>query len=252
VKPIFSLALSTIILSSLPMPSVFAQTSINAPTTSHPVPMTPSEQSNVNLALDWWRIVIDAGHLEAVPKYQADTYIQHNPNISTGRTAFLVAFSQGNKPTNPIPSKLESPPVLAGGRGDFVWFLWEKMCPQTNTNPQSYYANGFELLRVSNQQIQEHWDTDHKDPGVGIIEFGVTPKAPSEFNTGVLSTDETKALEVAVRAGKDVYLKHNTSLISALFADDYQEHDPNIAKLPGSSHRAALESFINEARRQSD
>jgi hypothetical protein len=53
-------------------------------------------------------------HLELVPRSQAGTYIQHNPNINTGRAGFLEAFSRGNKPANPIPAQLKNPPPLAG------------------------------------------------------------------------------------------------------------------------------------------
>lgn len=83
--------------------------------------MTTSEQSNPQLVLQWWREVIEGGHLELVPHYQAETYIQHNPNINTGRAGFLEALGRDNSQVNPIPARLKSPPPLAGARGEYVW-----------------------------------------------------------------------------------------------------------------------------------
>ena len=33
--------------------------------------MTPQEQTNLKFVLDWWREVIQGGHMELSPKYQA-------------------------------------------------------------------------------------------------------------------------------------------------------------------------------------
>src|SRR6185437_10680215 len=108
------------------VPPAQAATAVNLPTARRVVPMTSAERANLRLTLDWWREVIEAGHLELVPKYQAESYIQHNPNISTGRAGFLAAFAKGNSPLNPIPPRLKNPPVLAAARGDYVWMMFEK------------------------------------------------------------------------------------------------------------------------------
>lgn len=228
--------------------AAIAQVPVNSPTIAHALPMTTSEQQNTSLALDWWRIVIDAGHLEKAPKYMAENYVQHNPNISTGRRAFLEAFSQGNVPTNPIPAKLASPPVLAAGRGQFVWFLWEGLHKRSTSSSEAYYANEFELLRISNGKIQEHWDTAHKEAGTGLIKFGVTPRPLLEFDDTELCPAEIQVRAIAVKAGSDVYLNHDASAVAGLFADDYLEHDPNIAKVKNHSRRAALGSFLSSAK----
>ncbi len=62
-----------------------ADESINLPTSRVELPMTTAERANLRRVLEWWHGVIEANHLELVPQYQAESYIQHNPNISTGR-----------------------------------------------------------------------------------------------------------------------------------------------------------------------
>jgi predicted SnoaL-like aldol condensation-catalyzing enzyme len=192
------------------------------------LPMTAHERANVDFVETWWLRVIEAGHLEFVPQYQAESYIQHNPNISTGRQGFLAAFSKDNTPVNPIPSHLTSSIPLAGARGDFVWIMREIVAKVPGDPARSLYRNGFDLLRLEHGQIQEHWDVAHKSPGTGTVQFGQSPKPPGQFPTGRPDEREIAARKVAVRAATQVYLKHDASLMAALFAPDYAEHDPNL------------------------
>src|SRR6202451_4035596 len=79
---------------------------INPPTMPQTAPMNKQEKKNLDMVLEWWRIVIQGGHLDEAPKYQAEDYIQHNPNVNTGRAGFVEFFSKFSKPKNPIPDKL--------------------------------------------------------------------------------------------------------------------------------------------------
>ena len=72
--------------------ALMATESINPPTMPQTAPMTAKEKKNLETALDWWRIVIQSRHVDQAPKYQAENYIQHNPNINTGRDAFMKIF----------------------------------------------------------------------------------------------------------------------------------------------------------------
>jgi len=196
-----------------------------SPTAPLALPMDGTESANLKLVKDWWRIVIESGHLEYVPRYQAEGYVQHNPNISTGRAAFLKAFSEGNVPTNPIPDKLEANIPLAGARGDFVWIMREYKRDDPKDPSKSGYGDGFDLLRVENGQIQEHWDvaTRDKDAEDGIV-YGRTPRRLSEYSQGSLSPAELRTRAVAVEAAETVYVKRDPTAMSRLFAPDYVEH----------------------------
>lgn len=219
------------------VPAAQAATAVNLPTVRRMVPMNTAERANLRLTLDWWREVIEAGHLELVPKYQAESYIQHNPNISTGRAGFLAAFAKDNSPVNPIPGRLKNPPALAAGRGDYVWMMFEKRLAQGSSE-----QSRFELLRLQDGQVQEHWDADVKLPGSGVVRPGVSPKPPLQFNTGKLTKAELAARETAVRVCSEVYLQGNTGLATALIAPDYVEHDPNLQH--GSDVTARVAAFV--------
>src|SRR5436309_9473647 len=96
--------------------------SINPPTNPQTAPMTGKEKKNLQFVLDFTREVLQARHTDLSPKYQAEGYIQHNPNVPTGRAAFIQFFSR-RPPVNPISAKLDPPAVVTGSKGDFVWLV---------------------------------------------------------------------------------------------------------------------------------
>src|SRR6476659_10922496 len=78
-----------------------AAESINPPTKPQTAPMTAQEKKNHDMVMTWWREVLYAGHLELAPRYQAENYIQQNPNADTGRDGFIAFFTKlGMKPMN--------------------------------------------------------------------------------------------------------------------------------------------------------
>src|SRR5438477_11071264 len=86
-----------------------AAESINPPTKPQTAPMTAQEKKNLDMVMTWWREVLYAGHFELAPKYQAENYIQHNPNADTGRAGFIEFFKKiGSKPMNTIPTAMSA------------------------------------------------------------------------------------------------------------------------------------------------
>jgi hypothetical protein len=41
----------------------------------------PKPAANKKIVYDFWREVLEAGHMDLAPKYMTETYIQHNPNV---------------------------------------------------------------------------------------------------------------------------------------------------------------------------
>src|ERR1041384_3047085 len=52
----------------------------------------PRLAANKRFVYDFWREVLEAGHMDLAPKYLAESYIQHNPNVPSGRAAFVAFF----------------------------------------------------------------------------------------------------------------------------------------------------------------
>ena len=59
--------------------------SMSGPVFAQAKNMTAQEQANLKMVLDWWREVLQAGHMELAPKYMAEDYIQHSTAASGGR-----------------------------------------------------------------------------------------------------------------------------------------------------------------------
>ncbi|HEY2852480.1 MAG TPA: hypothetical protein VGJ18_06515 [Gemmatimonadaceae bacterium] len=95
------------------------------PTRKQVAPMTAAEEKNLAFVLDWWRKVIEARHTELGADYAAEDFIQHNPNIPTGRAPLMTLFKSLGPPIEPIPERLQNPPVVAGAKGNFVWLVFE-------------------------------------------------------------------------------------------------------------------------------
>src|ERR1700733_13731838 len=106
----------SVVLLAASMP--LAAESINPATNPQTAPLTSHEKKNLQFALDFTRDVLQARHTELSEKYQAEDYIQHNPNIPTGRAAFVAFFSR-RPPVNPLPKNLDPAPVVMGAKGDY-------------------------------------------------------------------------------------------------------------------------------------
>ena len=61
----------------------------------------PQLAANKKLVFDMWRAIIQGAHTELAPKYFTEDYIQHNPNVATGRDA-MVAYMKATRPVRPI------------------------------------------------------------------------------------------------------------------------------------------------------
>src|SRR5437762_14110396 len=79
----------------------------------------PRLAANKRLVYDFWREVFEGGHMELAEKYMAESYIQHNPTVPTGRVAFVDFFSKFAKP-KPIEAKIKAPLVSIVAEGDYV------------------------------------------------------------------------------------------------------------------------------------
>jgi predicted SnoaL-like aldol condensation-catalyzing enzyme len=113
--------------------------------------------ANKRLVYDFWREVLEGGHLELADKYLSESYIQHNPTVPTGRTGFVDFFKKFSKPAA-IEPRIKSPLVSIVAEGDFVVlsFVSNKTDPKDPT--KKYTTTWFDMFRVDNGKIVEHWD----------------------------------------------------------------------------------------------
>ena len=117
----------------------------------------PRLAANKRLVYDFWREVFEGGHMELADKYMAESYLQHNPNVATGRAAFVEFFTKIAKP-KPIEPRVKAPLVGIVAEGDRVVlsFVRESVDPKDAT--RKYTTTWFDMFRIEDGKIAEHWD----------------------------------------------------------------------------------------------
>lgn len=115
----------------------------------------PRLAANKRLVYDMYRIVLQAGLSGRAHEFIAENYIQHNPNAAQG-LAGLVDYVRSTRPERPISDKLELPLIQLIAEGDYVMTSFVR--PEKDANGETYYSTWFDLYRIENGRIAEHWD----------------------------------------------------------------------------------------------
>lgn len=131
-----------------------------------PVTVAPNQQdllkssdstlaANKKMVFDFWREVIQAHHTDVAGEYMREDYIQHNPMIPTGRKPFVDYFSR-------LPKEAVKPEIA-----DLVAIVAEKdmivlarrwVLPDPQKPGEKYTSTKFDMFRLQNGKIAEHWD----------------------------------------------------------------------------------------------
>jgi len=117
--------------------------------------------ANKRLVYDFWREVFEGGHLNLADKYLSDAYIQHNPNVPTGRVGFVEFFQRFSKP-KPIEPRVKAPLVSIVAEGDMVVLAFVSEVTDSTDATKRYTTTWFDMFRIENGKIAEHWDPDRK------------------------------------------------------------------------------------------
>jgi predicted SnoaL-like aldol condensation-catalyzing enzyme len=115
----------------------------------------PKLAANKKLVYDWWREVLAAGHVDKADKYMHADYIQHNPAVATGAEAFKKFFgSRAPREVKPTIDNLVS--IVA--EGDMVVFAFKREMPDPQDSTKRYTTTWFDMMRVKDGKVAEHWD----------------------------------------------------------------------------------------------
>ncbi len=121
----------------------------------------PILERNKKLVYDMWREFLEGGHLELAEKYFDENYMQHNPNAATGRKAVVDFFSKFSKPQS-IVDTIKSAVVAIIAERDLVMLSFVREMPDPVEKAKKYTTTWFDLFRIENGKIAEHWDCAEK------------------------------------------------------------------------------------------
>jgi predicted SnoaL-like aldol condensation-catalyzing enzyme len=123
----------------------------------------PKLAANKKLAYDFFRIILRGRRLDQAGQYMTEDYIQHNPNADTGMAGFKAYFSAlGGE--QPIPETLEGL-VAIQAEGDYVTLSFSREYKDPLIPGATYTTTWFDMFRIVDGKIVEHWDSATKGPG---------------------------------------------------------------------------------------
>ena len=116
----------------------------------------PKLAANKKVAYDFFRVILRARHLDEADKYMREDYIQHNPNADSGMTGFKAYFS---KLGGPLPVKDTVDGLVAiQAEDNFVTLSFVRPYDDPVNKGQKYTTTWFDMFRMDNGKIAEHWD----------------------------------------------------------------------------------------------
>jgi len=112
--------------------------------------------ANKKLVFEFWREVLQAHHVERVVEYVAEGYVEHD---SAGG-----AFSERARRLPPAPTKdtIDNLVTIVAER-DLVVLAFRITLPDLEHEGQTYTTTGFDMFRVTDGKIVEHWASSPTD-----------------------------------------------------------------------------------------
>jgi predicted SnoaL-like aldol condensation-catalyzing enzyme len=123
----------------------------------------PKLARNKQHVFDFWRIVYEGGHMERVNEFMAPEYIQHNPNVESGRDAFVRTIGAARKP-RPVEAVSKFPIISITAEGDIVTVMWARKVRDRVDPAKIYEMTWFDVFRLDANTglIAEHWDSSER------------------------------------------------------------------------------------------
>lgn len=135
----------------------------------------PKLAANKKLVFDMYRTIVNAGHYDQAGKFFTKEYIQHNPNVKSGRDE-LVEYIRKTRPVRPIPETIGFPVISIMAEGDMVLVASVEYNDDPEKPGTKYTTTHFDLYRIENGLIAEHWDNVLKSAAALRTDPNVTNK----------------------------------------------------------------------------
>ena len=115
----------------------------------------PALAANKRLVYDMYRIVLQGGYAGRAGEFIAVDYIQHNPNAEQG-LAGVQDYIRKTRGEIPLEDRLELPMINLMAEGDHVTIAFAR--GEKDAAGNTYYTTWFDMFRIENGKIAEHWD----------------------------------------------------------------------------------------------
>ena len=113
-------------------------------------------ERNKAIVRDFYTTVLIGRNVDAAPRFVRQDYIQHNPQVPTGLKGFMDTFRERFAQKLPSDYKRELLNVI-GDKDMVVVYVRQAW---TSHDGQHHQALGFDMFRLQDGMIAEHWDAD--------------------------------------------------------------------------------------------
>ena len=111
---------------------------------------------NKAVVKDFYTTVLIGRDVDAAPRFLRADYIQHNPQVPTGLKGFMDTFRE--RFAQKLPPDYKRELLNVAGENDMVVIYVRQTW--TGRDGQHHQALGFDMFRVREGKIAEHWDAD--------------------------------------------------------------------------------------------
>jgi predicted SnoaL-like aldol condensation-catalyzing enzyme len=105
---------------------------------------------------EFYTTVLINRDVDAAPRFLRPDYIQHNPNVPTGLNGFMDTFRA--RFAQPLPADYKHELLNIVAENDLVVIYVRQTW--TSKDGKHHQALGFDMFRVQDGKIAEHWDAD--------------------------------------------------------------------------------------------
>lgn len=103
--------------------------------------------------------LLEAGQWGEADKYLTERYLQHNPNVPSGRASVVGFFTQVLKvEPKPVPEKMATPVVFVNAEGDLVTVATVRTEKDPKDPSKTYTTTWYDTWRIVDGKADEHWD----------------------------------------------------------------------------------------------
>ena len=115
----------------------------------------PQLAANKQLVYDMYRIVLQGGYAGRAGEFIAQDYIQHNPNAAQGLVG-VQDYIRATREERELEDRLELPLIHLMAEGNYVTTAFVRT--EQDAAGETYYSTWFDLYRIEDGKIAEHWD----------------------------------------------------------------------------------------------
>ena len=152
-------ALIAVFITAMAVP-VFAQAPVVGASDPEALFSSPNPKLHANkqVVLHIVRDLLEANHWDQAEKYLTKEYIQHNPNVASGRDPVVKFF--GSRPPSPIPDRKswQARVVSVTAEKDLVVVAFVREQPDPRDPTKTYTTTWFDMWRIKDGKADEHWD----------------------------------------------------------------------------------------------